>query len=45
MQSLEADFSSSEDEAYGYDVKKEEDLLSSSDSMLQEEMFQRLILK
>ena len=38
MQSLEADFSSSEDEADGYDVKKEEDLLSSSDSVSQEEI-------
>ena len=40
MQSLKANFSSSKDEADGYDVKKEEDLLSSSDSVSQEEIFQ-----
>ena len=36
IQGLEADFSSSKDEASGYDMKKEEDLLFSSDSVLQE---------
>ena len=35
IQGLEADFSSSKDEAGGYDMKKEEDLLFSSDSVLQ----------
>ena len=36
MQGLEADFSSSKDEAGDYDMKKEEDLLSSSHSVLQQ---------
>ena len=40
MQRLEADFSSREDEADDYDIKKEEDSLSSSNSVLQEEIFQ-----
>ena len=45
MQGLEADFSSSEDEADGYDMKKEEDLLSSSNSVLQQEIFQSSDIK
>ena len=45
MQSLEAYFSSSEDEADGYDMKKEEDLLSSSNSVLQKEIFQSSDIK
>ena len=40
MQRLEADFSSREDEADDYDIKKEEDSLSSSNSVSQEEIFQ-----
>ena len=45
MQGLEADFSSTEDEACDYDMKKEEDLLSSSDSVSQEEIFQNSDIK
>ena len=45
MQDLEADFSSSEDEAGGYDMKKEEDLLSSSDYVLHQENFQNYDIK
>ena len=40
MQRLEEDFSSREDEADDYDIKKEEDSLSSSNSISQEEIFQ-----
>ena len=45
MQSLEADFSSREDETDGYDIKKEEDSLSSSNSVSQEEIFQNSDIK
>ena len=40
IQCLEVDSSSSKDEAGGYAIKKEEDLLSSSNSILQQEIFQ-----
>ena len=45
IQCLVVDSSSSKDEVGGYAMKREEDLLSSSNSILQQEFFKILILK
>ena len=45
IQGLVVDSSSSKDEVGGYAMKNEEDLLSSSNSVLQEEIFQNSVIK